>query len=182
MRQYVYVQDPSIRFQIQRSYGTWAGRYEGRCAAEPYRALEEWNHGAGFSGMPGRQPGGTEAEAGRNGEVTMAERDLKEGIESLKEEIEGMLSLVDGGWMLRSVFERPRAYRYEIIRPARRASSFYVSAVTGRGCNRYFALRDLLMNWRNGKTDMRLECPAGSTEELSLKLAIRGNDDGGTRS
>ena len=92
----------------------------------------------------------------------------------LKEEIEDMLSLVGGEWTLRSVLERSRSYRYEIVRPARKGSSFYVSAVTGRGCSRRFAMRDLLMNWRDGKTDMRLECPAGSREELELKLAIRG--------
>ena len=92
----------------------------------------------------------------------------------LKEEIGDMLSLVGGGWTLRSVLERPRAYMYEIARPARWGSGFYVAAVTGRGRSRQFAMRDLLVNWRGGKTDMRLECPARSREELELKFAIRG--------
>ena len=92
----------------------------------------------------------------------------------LRKEIEDMLSLVGGGWTLRGVSEGMRMYRYEIMRPARRGSIFYVSAVTGRGCSKQFAMRDLLANWRGGKTDMRLECPAGSREELRLKLAIRG--------
>jgi hypothetical protein len=89
----------------------------------------------------------------------------------LKEEIEDMLSLVGGGWALRSVLKRPNAYMYEIAKPT---EFFHVSAVSGRGRTRRAALRDLLANWRGGKTDMRLECPAGSTEELRLKLAIRG--------
>lgn len=97
----------------------------------------------------------------------------------LRREIEDMLSLVGGGWTLRSVLKRPRAYMYEITKPV---EFFYVSAVTGRGCSRQSALRDLLANWRSGKTDMRLECPAGSREELKLKLAIRGSDDDGIRS
>ena len=100
----------------------------------------------------------------------------------LRQEIEGMLSLVGGGWKLQTVLKNPHTYMYEIVRPARKGSSFCFSAVTGRGCSKYFALRDLLANWRNGKIDMPLECPAGSREELELKLAIRGNDDGGTRS
>jgi len=86
-----------------------------------------------------------------------------------KKEIEDMLSLVGGGWTLRSVVNRPRVYMYEI---AKLTEFFYVSAVTGRGRSKQFALRNLLANWRSGKTG--LECPAGSREELELKLAIRG--------
>ena len=92
----------------------------------------------------------------------------------LMKEIEGMLSLVGGGWKLQSVLKNPHAYMYEIVRPARKGSSFCFSAVTGRGCSKYFALRDLLANWRNGKTDIFLKCPAGSREELELKLAVAG--------
>ena len=92
----------------------------------------------------------------------------------LRKEIEGMLSLVGGGWKLRNVLKNPHVYMYEIVRPARTGSSFCFSAVTGRGCSKYVALRELLANGRNGKTDMPLECPAGSREELELKLAVAG--------
>ena len=92
----------------------------------------------------------------------------------LRQEIEGMLSLVGGGWKVQSVLKNPHAYMYEIVRQARKCSSFCFSAVTGRGCSKYFALRDLLANCRNGKTDIFLKCPAGSREELELKLAVAG--------
>ena len=92
----------------------------------------------------------------------------------LRKEIEGMLSLVGGGWKLQSVLKHPHAYMYEIVRTARKGSNFCFSAVTGRGCSKYSALRDLLANWRSGKIDMHLECPAGSREELELKLAVAG--------
>ena len=95
----------------------------------------------------------------------------------LRKEIEGMLSLVGGGWKLQSVLKHPHAYMYEIVRTARKGSNFCFSAVTGRGCSKYSALRDLLANWRSGKIDMHLECPAGSREELELKLAVFGKGE-----
>ena len=89
----------------------------------------------------------------------------------LEKEIEDMLSLVGGGWRLRSIVNGPRAYIYEIAKPT---EYFYISAVIGRGSSKQLALRDLLAKWRSGKTEMCLECPAGSTEELKLKLVIQG--------
>lgn len=102
----------------------------------------------------------------------------------LRKEIEDMLSLVRGKWKLRSnklpatVLSRHK-YRYVIESVGR---PFKDPVVTGYGGSKEAALTDLLENWRHGGIYMQLECPAGSAEELRMKLAVRGNDDGGTRS
>lgn len=95
-----------------------------------------------------------------------------------------MLSLVRGKWKLRSdklfaTASSRHKYRY-VIAPA--DNPFSDPAVVGYGGSKEAALADLLENWRRGGFYARLECPAGSAEELRLKLAIRGNGDGGTRS
>lgn len=100
----------------------------------------------------------------------------------LRKEIEDMLSLVRGKWKLSfsklsgTVSSRHK-YRYAI-----KDRSFTGPAVAGYGGSKEAALADLLENWRRGGINTRLECPAGSIEELRMKLAIRGNGDGGTRS
>ena len=103
----------------------------------------------------------------------------------LRKEIEGMLSLVRGKWKLRSrklpaiVLSRHK-YRYVIESVDR---PFDDPAVAGYGGSKEAAMADLLENWRRGLGRARFpECPAGSREELRLKLAILGNGDGGTRS
>ena len=102
----------------------------------------------------------------------------------LRKEIEGMLSLVRGKWKLRldkhpTIVLSRYKYRY-VIEPDDKP--FGNMAVFGYGWSKGEALANLLENWRRGGIHARLECPAGSAEELSIKLAIRGNDDGGTRS
>lgn len=102
----------------------------------------------------------------------------------LRKEIEDMLSLVRGKWKLRSrklsdTVSSRHKYRYgieSVDRPLEEA------AVVGYGGSKEAALADLLENWRRGGFLTRLECPAGSAEELGLKLAIRGNGDDGTQS
>lgn len=102
----------------------------------------------------------------------------------LRKEIEDMLSLIRGEWKLRSskrpAIASPRhRYRYAIESVDHPSSD---PAVAGYGGSKEAALADLLENWRRGGIHTRLECPAGSAEELRLKLAVRGNGDGGTRS
>lgn len=102
----------------------------------------------------------------------------------LRKEIEDMLSLVQGKWKLRFnkrlvTASSRHKYRYVITQVDR---PFYDPAVVGYGGSKEAALADLLENWRRGGIHIQLECPARSREELELKLAIRGNDDGGTRS
>jgi len=102
----------------------------------------------------------------------------------LRKEIEDMLSLVRGKWKLRfnkrpvTVLSRHK-YRYVIESVGQ---PFKVPAATGYGGSKAAALADLLENWRRGGIHAQPECPAGSAEELRMKLAIQGNDDGGTRS
>lgn len=95
----------------------------------------------------------------------------------LRKEIEDMLSLIRGKWKLRSgklpaVVSSRHKYRYvieSIDHP------FGDPAVAGYGGSKEAALVDLLENWRRGGIHTRLECPAGSIEELRMKLAIRGD-------
>lgn len=95
----------------------------------------------------------------------------------LRREIEDMLSLVRGKWKLRfdklpdTVLSRHK-YRY-VVEPA--DNPFSDPAVAGYGGSKLSALADLLENWRRGGINTRLECPAGSIEELRMKLAIRGD-------
>jgi hypothetical protein len=99
----------------------------------------------------------------------------------LRKETETMLSMIPGAWKV-------KCYRYG-------AADFICGIVddgdwstgrepvSGRGRTKAEAYRSLLENWRSGKWNGSfVQAPAGSTEELRLKLAIRGNDDGGTRS
>ena len=101
-----------------------------------------------------------------------------------RKEIEDMLSLVRGKWKLRldkhpTIVLSRYKYKY-VIEPVDKP--FGNVAVFGHGWSKGEALANLLENWRRGGIHAWLECPAGSREELELKLAIRGNDDGGTRS
>lgn len=94
----------------------------------------------------------------------------------LRKEIEGMLSLVRGKWKLRSsklpaIVSSRHKYRYVIESVDH---PFDDPAVSGYGGSKEAAMADLLENWRRGGIHTRLECPAGSAEELSIKLAIRG--------
>ena len=102
----------------------------------------------------------------------------------LRREIEDMLSLVQGKWKLRfnkrlATASSRHKYRY-VIKPV--DHPFYDPAVAGYGGSKKAALANLLENWRRGGKFIQLECPAGSREELRLKLTIRGNDDGRMRS
>lgn len=64
-------------------------------------------------------------------------------------------------------------YKYKyVIEPVDKP--FGNVAVFGHGWSKGEALINLLENWRRGGIHARLECPAGSAEELSIKLAIRG--------
>lgn len=95
-----------------------------------------------------------------------------------------MLSLVRGKWKLRSdklpaTVSSRHKYRY-VVEPADRPLGD--PAVAGYGGSKEAALSDLLENWRRGGIHTQLECPAGSIEELRMKLAIQGNGDGGTQS
>ena len=47
-------------------------------------------------------------------------------------------------------------------------------AATGRGPTKAEALKDLLERWKAGCFDNVSPCPAGSREELELKLAVMG--------
>ena len=94
----------------------------------------------------------------------------------LRKEIEDMLSLVQGKWKLRldkypTIILSRYKYRY-VIELA--DYPFYAPVVAGYGGSKKEALADLLENWRRGGIRVRLECPAGSMEELRMKLAIRG--------
>ena len=94
----------------------------------------------------------------------------------LRKEIESMLSLVRGKWKLRLdrhppiVFSRYK-YKY-VIKPVDKP--FYAPAVAGYGGSKKTALTNLLENWRRDGIHAQPDCPAGSAEELRLKLAIRG--------
>ena len=94
----------------------------------------------------------------------------------LRREIEDMLSLVRGKWKLR-LNKHPiivlSRYKYKyVIEPVDKP--FGNVAVFGHGWSKGEALTNLLENWRRGGIHARLECSAGSAEELRLKLAIRG--------
>ena len=94
----------------------------------------------------------------------------------LRREIEDMLSLVRGKWRLRSdkfpaIVSSRHKYRYVIESVDH---SFDDPAVVGYGWSKEAAMADLLENWRRSGIHTRLECPAGSAEELRMKLAIRG--------
>ena len=95
----------------------------------------------------------------------------------LRKEIEDMLSLVQGKWRLRSdkcpIALSHHKYRY-IIESI--DHSFGDLAVTGYGGSKEAAMMDLLENWRHGKIYTQPECPAGSREELELKLAVLGQE------
>lgn len=98
-----------------------------------------------------------------------------------RKEIEDMLSLVRGKWKLRldkrlATASSRHKYRYVIEQVDH---PFYDPAVVGYGGSKEAALIDLLENWRRGGIHIRLGCPAGSAEELRMKLAIQGDGDGG---
>ena len=102
----------------------------------------------------------------------------------LRKEIESMLSLVRGKWKLRldkhpTIILSRYKYKYVIESVDK---PFGNVAVFGHGWSKSEALANLLENWRRGGIRARLECPAGSVEELSIKLAIQGDDDGETQS
>lgn len=94
----------------------------------------------------------------------------------LRKEIEDMLSLVRGKWKLRlgklPAGSSRHKYRYVIESVDH---PFYGPAVVGYGGSKEAALADLLENWRRGRIHVQLECPAGSAEELRMKLAVRGD-------
>lgn len=98
----------------------------------------------------------------------MAERDLEE-------EIELMLKLVPGGWRLRfepgeDPVEGVTLSICEVV------DSFSNVAVAGFGGSKKAAVRDLFDKWKTGWTLRPFPMPAGSVEELKLKLAIRGRE------
>lgn len=95
----------------------------------------------------------------------------------LRKEIEDMLLLIRGKWKLRSsklsdTVSSRHKYRYVIESVDR---PFDDPVVTGYGGSKEAAMTDLLENWRRDGIHTRLECPAGSVEELRMKLAIRGD-------
>ena len=96
----------------------------------------------------------------------------------LRKEIEDMLSLVRGKWKLRSrklpaIASSRHKYRYFIESVD---YPFDDPAVVGYGGSKESAMADLLENWRRGRIRTQLECPAGSAEELRMKLAVLGQE------
>lgn len=100
--------------------------------------------------------------------MAMAER-------GLKEEIELMLKLVPGDWRLeckecnRQISD---VFYCVIVRDSDIA--WKKRLVSGIGHTKAEAMKNLLFNWREGITYLPIPAPAGSREELELKLAIRG--------
>lgn len=91
---------------------------------------------------------------------------------SLKEEIELMLKLVPGDWRLECNRQISNVFYYLIARDSDIA--WKKRLVSGVGHTKAEAIKDLLFNWREGITYLPIPAPAGSREELELKLAIRG--------
>ncbi len=96
----------------------------------------------------------------------------------LRREIEDMLSLVRGKWKLRSrklpaTVSSRHKYRYVIESVDH---PFDDPAVAGYGGSKESAMADLLENWRRGGIHTQPECPAGSAEELKMKLVLVGKD------
>ena len=99
------------------------------------------------------------------GEMTMAERDLEK-------EIELMLKLVPGEWQLR--FGRSNYATLSITVKCEILDSVSRVAVIGFGSSKKAAMYDLFNRWKAGLTVMLFPMPAGSREELELKLAVAG--------
>lgn len=95
----------------------------------------------------------------------MAERDLEE-------EIESMLKLVSGDWRLKRNIWISNCFYYTIVCDS--DITWKKRLVSGTGHTKAEALKNLLINWREDITYLPIPAPAGSREELKLKLAIRG--------
>lgn len=102
------------------------------------------------------------------GEMTMVERDLEK-------EIELMLKLVPGDWRLR--FGKSNYATLSITVKCEIVDSLSRVAVTGFGGSNKAALYDLFNRWKDGWTIMPFPMPAGSREELELKLAVFGKGE-----
>ena len=102
----------------------------------------------------------------------------------LRKEIEDMLSLVKNPSRYRLECHKrgPRDFTYMVFR-RRSDCEWSDCAAMGSGETKARAMRALLDSWRDGKTmNLMPQAPASSANELKLKLAIRGNEDDGTRS
>ena len=93
----------------------------------------------------------------------------------LRKEIEDMLSLVKNpGWYRLECHKRgPRDFTYMVFR-RRSDCEWSDCAAMGSGETKADAMRALLDCWRDGKAANMPQVPAGSADELKLKLAIRG--------
>lgn len=93
----------------------------------------------------------------------------------LEEEIELMLKLVPGSWRLECKQNLPTSnvFYYVIVRD--NYIAWKRRLVSGTGHTKTEAMKNLLFNWREGITYLPIPAPAGSREELELKLAIRGD-------
>lgn len=92
----------------------------------------------------------------------------------LEEEIELMLKLVPGDWRLKRNMRISNSFYYIIVCDSDIA--WEKRLVSGTGHTKDEALKDLLFNWREGITYLPMPAPAGSREELELKLAILGQE------
>ena len=95
----------------------------------------------------------------------MTERDLEK-------EIKLMLKLIPGDWRLECNKQISNGFYYVIARDS--DIPWKKRLVSGTGHTKAEAIKDLLFNWREGITYLPIPAPAGSREDLELKLAIRG--------
>ena len=89
----------------------------------------------------------------------------------LRKEIENMLLLVPGEYRLK-LTKLSRCIIYEILHQEH-------PVVAGYGFSKAAALKDLLYNWRHGRSGFgpaEVKCPACSKEELAMKLELLGID------
>ena len=93
----------------------------------------------------------------------------------LEKEIELMLKLVPGEWQLR--FGRSNYATLSITVKCEIVDSLSRVAITGFGGSKKAALYYLFNRWKAGLTVISFPMPAGSREELELKLAVFGKGE-----
>ena len=90
--------------------------------------------------------------------------------EALKKEIDDMLSIIPGEWLVEEI--RLDDGSGDMWYSAIIAADRIVFLVSGKGCTKAEALEKILENWRTGVSEPYVPA-AGSAEELRLKLAVR---------
>lgn len=90
--------------------------------------------------------------------------------EALKKEIDDMLSVLPGDWLVEEI--RLDRSDGDMWYSAVVAADKNVLLVSGKGRTKAEALEKILENWRNGHTEPRVPA-AGSAEELRLKMAVQ---------